>query len=187
VTLRTALALLAAVPAVASAQAIVRPTSAVINGGGPGVGSIADTFNGAGLSTNFVGGVTDFDAYLASNPTHGAAFTTEWFTEQGVTSATVTYDLGAVLGIDRFALWNEDAAGVALFNLLGSTNGTTFTTILSGVSPADNPVGSYPAQVFGFAAVDARYVRFEALRCPQPTGPATTAAASARSRSARRR
>jgi sensor domain CHASE-containing protein len=43
VTFRSVLALLVAVPAVASAQAIVRPTSAVINSGGPGFGSIADT------------------------------------------------------------------------------------------------------------------------------------------------
>jgi hypothetical protein len=88
-----------------------------------------------------------------------------------VTSATVTYDLGAVFGIDRFALWNEDAAGIAAFNLLGvDERAPRSPPMLAGVSPIDNPVANYPAQVFSFAAVDARFVRLEALRCPQPDG-----------------
>jgi hypothetical protein len=142
--LRIAFALLAAAPAVASAQAIVRPTSAVINSGGPGFGSIADTHNGNGLSTNFVSGVTDFDAYIAANPTHSFVFSgNEWFSELNTTSATVTYDLGAILSIDRFALWNEEVSGIGQFNLLGSTNGTTFSALLTGISPVDIPSGNY--------------------------------------------
>jgi hypothetical protein len=95
----------------------------------------------------------------------------EWFSNSGTTSATVTYDLGSVLSLDRFALWNEEVSGIGVFNLLGSSNGTTFTTLLSGVSPADTPPdGAYPAQVFSFAAADARFLRLEMSGCPQPNG-----------------
>ena len=53
----------------ASATVIVSPVSGAINSGGPGFGSLSETFNQNGLSIGFVSGVTDFDAYLGLGPT----------------------------------------------------------------------------------------------------------------------
>ncbi len=39
---------------------------AVINAGGGGFGSINDTFNQNGLSSNYVSGVDDFDIFMLS-------------------------------------------------------------------------------------------------------------------------
>lgn len=153
-----------------AAQSIIRPVAATINSGGSGFGDIADTYNGAGLSTNFVSGVTDFDAYIGAGPTHSYLFADrEWFSNLGTTSASVTYDLGGVFGIDRLALWNDEISGIGLLNLLGSIDGSTFAAFATGLTPTDNPEATdYGADVFAFATQSVRYVRFDMSRCPQP-------------------
>jgi PEP-CTERM motif len=144
----------------------------VINAGGPGFGTLVETVNQAGLSANFVSGVTDFDTYLAGNPTHTPTFSPfEWFSNSGTTSASVTYDLGAPYDIDRLALWNEESSGIGLLDLLWSTDNVNFSPLAAGLTPLDNPLGapsSYPAEVFAIAQTNARYVRFDMSRCPQP-------------------
>lgn len=132
--------------------------------------SIGNTIDQSGLSMNFTSGVTDFDAYVASNPTHTAAFNVfEWFTQQGVTSAVVNYDLGGIYNIDRMALWNEESSGIGQFNLLVSQDNVNFTTIGSNISPFDNPPNfDYLAEVFNIQDSLARYVRLEVSDCPQP-------------------
>jgi hypothetical protein len=146
---------------------IVAPTGAVINEGGPGFGSINDTFNQAGLSSGYTSGVTDFDSYIGTNPTHTQLFPTfEWFSEQDTTSASVTYDLGSLLGLDAVALWNEESSGIGTLALFGSADGVVFTA-LGIYNPFDNPLADYPAEVFSFAPTLAQYVRFDMSNCPQ--------------------
>jgi hypothetical protein len=148
---------------------IFSPVSGVINNGGTGFGSLADTYNQNGLVTKFVSGVTDFDSYLSINPTHTYAYAgNEWFSNFGTQSTTVTYDLGSVRSIDRLALWNEDASGIGRLNLAYSTDNITFSSLAAGLTPFNNALNSaYPADVFAFATTNARYVRFEASECRQ--------------------
>lgn len=155
--------------------AIVSPISATIDAGGPGFGSINNTLDHSGLTAGFASGVTDFDAYVATNPRHTMIFAGfEWFSNAGTTAAVVTYDLGEELTIDRLALWNEESSGIGTLDLLSSTDGATFTPLASGLHPTDNPLTSpldsppYPADVFAFAPSSARFVRFVASGCPQP-------------------
>ena len=154
----------------AGAAVILSPVSAVIDSSGPGFGTINDTFNQNGLTAGFTSGVTDFDAYLAGNPLHDWIFAgNEWFGNSGTSSAVVTYDLGALFTIDRLALWNEEASGIGLLDLLGSTDGIAFSPLASGLAPTDNfETDDYAADVFAFAATQVRYVRFEMSDCPQP-------------------
>lgn len=149
-------------------QTIIAPTSGVINSGGPGLGTLTETFNQAGLSTGYTPGVTNFDAYLASNPTHTTTFSGfEWFSNQFTTSAQVTYNFGGAFVIDRLALWNEEAAGIGTLNLSSSLDGITFAS-LGTFAPTNNiGGGSYRADVFGFAATSAQFVRFTMSNCPQ--------------------
>jgi len=85
-------------------------------------------------------------------------------------SATVTYDLGGPFTVDRLALWNEDSVGIGLLDLRYSSDGISFSPLSLGLTPTDNAeLADYPAQVFSFAATNARYVRFEMSRCPQGT------------------
>ncbi len=149
---------------------IIAPTSAVINAGGPGFGSINDTLNQNGLSFGYTSGLTNFNAYLASNPTHTVTFGGyEWFGEAGTTSAQVTYNLGGVTTIDALALWNEESSGIGNLSLLSSLDGINFTTFASNLIPTDN-TADYPADVFTFSAVTTQYVRFDITNSPQPNG-----------------
>jgi hypothetical protein len=149
--------------------AIISPVSATIDAGGPGFGSINDTINQRGLASTFTSGVTRFDTYLATTPLHTDIFAGfEWFSNSGTTGATVTYDLGAVITIDRLALWNEESSGIGTLNLLSSKDGVTFTPLVSGLHPTDNPVADYPADVFAFKPTGARFVRLVASDSPQP-------------------
>lgn len=167
---------LAAFGAIGSVQAgaIVSATSATINSGGPGFGSINDTLNQNGLNSGYVSGVTDFDTYIGSNPSHSSQFSGfEWFSNQGSSSASVTYNLGSSMSINAVALWNEEAAGIGSLNLLYSTDGINFTSLASNLNPTDNPPfpAPYFADVFAFGAVTAQYIRFDASACPQqPAG-----------------
>jgi hypothetical protein len=134
---------------------------------GPGFG-IGNTINQSGLNIGYVSGVTDFDVYLAMNPLHTiVALNNEWFTAGGVTSATVTYNLGSILNIDRIALWNEESSGFGQGIVSTSSDGTVFS-LLTTINPTDNPLADYGAQVFGFATTAAQYFRFELSGCPQP-------------------
>ena len=154
----------------ASADVILGAVAGTINAGGPGAGgSIPGTFDQSGLSSNYVSGVTDFDAYLATGPVHSIDFLLEWFSNEGTTSASVTYDLGAVYNIGRVALWNEDASGIGLLSLFGSTDNVSFAPLLLDISPTNNPIEvDYGPDVLQFAATDLRYVMFEMGDCPQP-------------------
>lgn len=153
---------------------IIAPVGATINNGGPGFGSIADTFNQSGLSTGYTSGATGFDAYLSGNPTHTLIFSGfEWFSEQGAGNNTVvTYDFGSVVGIDRLALWNEESSGVGKLDLLAAGEDLIFSEFATDLIPNDNPTGQdYLAQVFSFPAVSARYIRFNITDSPQlPAG-----------------
>ena len=152
----------------ANAGTIIGAQSAVINEGGPGFGSINDTFNQAGLSAGYTGGVTDFASYIASKPTHTVTFGGfEWFSNTGLDTASVTYDLGKLYNLSALALWNEESSGIGLLALFGSSDGNTFSSIGS-FSPADNPDNApYLAQVFNITSTQSRYVRFDMSGCPQ--------------------
>ena len=151
------------------AGVIQSPVAATIDAGGPGFGSINNTFDQSGLSAGFTSGVTDFDAYMALNPTHTVAFPGfEWFSNSGTVAATVTYDVGSIVTIARLALWNEESSGIGLLDLRSSTDGVTFSPLALGLTPTDHALINYPADIFAFGPVSARYIRFEMSRCPQP-------------------
>lgn len=153
----------------AQAGSIVSAVDATVLSGGPGVGDIADTYNLFGLYTDYVSGVTDFDAYFATNPLHDRDYVgQEWFSSEGTTSAIVSYDLGKVQSVQGMALWNEDGSGAGKLNILGSTNGTSWFNLLSNLSPTDNTYEDlYKADIFSWQSVDLRYVKLELSACPQ--------------------
>lgn len=115
--------------------------------------------------------MTNFDAYIASSPTHTLlAAGNEWFSALGVTRATITYDLGSVLTIDRMALWNEEFSGFGTGAIDISSDGTSFSA-LTTINPTDSPFGQdYGAQVFGLGTISTRFVRIDVSGCPQPNG-----------------
>lgn len=166
-----AVVLLGATLGSASAGVITAATGAVVNVNGPGNGDIANTYNGNGLAASYVSGVTDFASFVASTR-HTSAFAgNEWFSNFVQTSAIVTFDLGGLMRIGALALWNEDSAGAGTLNVSISTDGITFSSVLAGLTPTRAlGVPDYSAQVFDFAAVDARYIRLDMSSCADIPG-----------------
>lgn len=155
-----------AAPAIGS---IFSPIDGVIDVSGPGFGGLSDTFNQAGLSAGFTSGVTSFAAYDPAAVTHTLVFSgNEWFSEENTTSATVTYDLGSSIGIDKLALWNDEFSGIGSLDLFVSNDGMNFSSLALDLTPTNNPMNAdYVADVFSFGAVSARYIRFAMSGCPQ--------------------
>lgn len=152
----------ASLSASASAAVIQSPTAATASSTFAGCCAIERTIDQSGLSGTFTSGISDFDAYLATNPLHGLVFSNEWFSDNA-TTATVTFDMGAAYTIDRMAYWNEDAAnGPLQFNASGSTDGVTFGLLAANLVPTDHAANTdYPADVFGWAPQSLRYIRLE--------------------------
>ena len=163
------------------AASIVAPVSATIDVGGPGFGLISETFDQSGLSAGYTSGVTDFDDFLAGDPTHTSMYSGyEWFSNEFETTGRVTYDLGQEYLVSRLALWNEESSGIGVLNLSYSVNGTDFFALASNLVPSDNialdaqgqsmenPLPPfYLADVFPFAPTNARYIRFDMSQCAQ--------------------
>ena len=168
-TKSTYLALLAVLlsPIAANAGPILCATGATVDVGGSTGTDIVDTINQNGLSAGYTCGVTDFDSYIATDPSHTLGFTSEWFSSFGVSSAVVTYDLGVASFIDGLALWNEESSGIGVLDLFGSLNGVDFFSLASGLMPFDNPLDDYLPEVFSFDSVALQYIRFGMSECPQ--------------------
>lgn len=166
-----------------SAQAgpIISATNATINSG---LGfddvdnDIANTYNQAGLYNQYHSGITDFDSYIATSPFHTSDYNNnEWFSASTATS--ITYDLGRLADIDAIALWNEESAGIATFDLLGSIDGSLFFSLASALLPTDNPFDEnlpnadyrYLPEVFNFATANLQYVRLDISGCRGLKGP----------------
>ncbi len=168
--MKNTLAAALAVAALSTAQAgtIISAVNASVLSGGPGIGDIADTYNLFGLFNDYVSGVTDFDSYTASALHDFDYLGQEWFSNEGTTSAVVSYDLGKVQKIQGMAFWNEDGAGVGKLNLLGSTDGTSWFSLLNNLRPTDNTFqANYKADIYSWQSVALRYVKLEMSACPQ--------------------
>lgn len=140
--------------------------------------SILNTIDQSGLSLGYVSGETDFDIYLAGNPTHTSrANGNEWFSRdygtRRLASQTVTYGFSELTSINAFALWNEEFAGIGTTQLLSSLDGLTYT-LLSTITPVrstfapGSTIIPYSAQVFSFDLTSMLFFRLVIANCPGP-------------------
>lgn len=125
------------------------------------IGNIIDQ---SGLSSAYISGVSDFDAFLGSDPLHASdARDNDWFAGPGVTSGIIDFDLGGVYSLDRVAVWNEDATGVSQVNVFTSLDSLFSGTAFVGTFTLSNNTREqdYLADVLTLSAItDARFVRF---------------------------
>jgi hypothetical protein len=162
--------LIAATPSWASY--VLSPTGVYSNSAGhlDSTYAIENTINQSGLETGFVSGFTEWNSYFAGSPVHDTSpEMQEWYAPLGITTATLTFDLGGNYSIDQIALWNEDWAGINSFSVwfdndpvwdpftgAGATFGKTFPAV------SDNPIGNYPAELFVLDDIfDATYVHLK--------------------------
>ena len=129
------------------------------------------TIDQSGLTTHFISGETDFDAYVSTNPTHistNVPQTHAFTSSRPDPYINIDYDLGAFYSIESLVFWNygwPDSVAITGFNVLTS-NTTDFSDILFGgsfraVSDGDHLTRINQAQVFDLIDTTARYVRFQ--------------------------
>ncbi len=158
----------------AHADVIRSPTSVVLNTMGEYGPNFQDTdvIDQSGLSAGFTSGTSDFDTYLASNPTHEGNSLHAWYGSLNVVTGSVGYDLGASHSITRLALWNignnDDIPSIPFGS---NVRGFEVYTSAVGDFSAETLVGSFVAgsgsvgflkvgaQVFDVTDSVGRYVR----------------------------
>lgn len=164
---------LSAGAALATPAVLVSAKDHAIIAGGPGFGTLLETRDQSGLAAGYVDEVTPLHAFTAVT-THTVVFGGfEWFGESGTDSAIVSYFVSAspkVSGINHFALWNEESAGIGVFNLwFGAFAGDMSDLVLAGVSPTDHGLADYLADVYEFSPrANTGWWTLEMSRCPQP-------------------
>ncbi len=162
--LALAVALLLGLAPAARAGVILQPASASTDMG-TSDGSPDNTINQSGLSAGYTSGVTDFDTYIASNPTHNTQkIANDWFSAFGNPTGNFDFALGGTFTIQSFALWNEGGnfpANVRGFELLADDNAafSSPTSLGSFTASATGSGLAVPAQVFTFAPTSAAFVR----------------------------
>lgn len=147
---------------VSKADVIVQPTL-INNTMGSFSSDWLDSFtvDQSGLNINYTSNVTDFDAYIASNPQHlTTTVGTYWFSSNAQ-NGVMDFDLGEILAITRVALWNPGNSN--------STMGFNVYTSNDAGFGSSTFVGSYNLgianlpQVFDLDDSIGRYVRLEML------------------------
>jgi PEP-CTERM motif len=127
-------------------------------------GDILHTIDHTGLLTNFISGVTDFDTYIAGNPTHaGPNASNAWSAAVGNLPINLDYGLGASYSIGDLALWTS-------FGGFSINRFSVFTATNAGFVGATN-VGSFDAndtspviaQVFALAPSVGSFLRIQIL------------------------
>lgn len=143
--LTTAILIVLGASQLSQAGLIVSPNSIVANTLGQKAGNPAvNLINLSGLTgpNSFTSGVTDFDTYIAGNPTHDPDSSNVWISNN-IKVGDLDFDLGSSLTIDKFAFWNRG------FSSDSQLNGfTVFTSTVSNFSTSTN-VGSFNATMQG--------------------------------------
>lgn len=137
---------------------ILAPNAVSANTMGTYNGDIAHTFDQSGLSVGCASGVTDFDAYVAGNPTH-AVFSSSnaWAGLPGPVMGSIDYDLGLSITLESLALWtNRTASAITSLSVFVASN--------SGFDDATNvglfaPSPTLSVQAFATTPATGRFVR----------------------------
>jgi hypothetical protein len=150
------------------AGTIIQPVGVTSSmGESPGSVALIHLIDQSGLSVGYTSGVTDFDGYIAGNPTHEIANDTYWISSASATTGNLDFDLGGLRIIQAMALWNYgdgSTLNIIGFDLLGDADGdfsSGATTLLStqSANPNTGPTAAVLPEVFTFAPTLVRYVR----------------------------
>jgi len=159
----TAAALAAvAIAAPAHAGVIIKPAFVTVDVGGiASAPQAADNLiNQSGLAIQYTPGVTDFDEFMGLYQTHGSDLYTRWLSKSNVTTATLTFDFGEEVTLDRLGLWDDRSTTISTIRLSTPGLGVFRELAIYDVLQDD----SY-AQVFTFEPVTTRYLTFEITGC----------------------
>jgi len=129
---------------------------------------INNLINQQGLSSFYVSGVTDFDSYIASIPTHANGNDSSVSFDSGASTVRIDFDLAGASTIESLALWNRGFAtqGVKVFHLFASNDASFTSSSQLGSYTATAALGTLDeteAEVFSFDPTSARFIRMEVV------------------------
>jgi PEP-CTERM motif len=148
----------------ARADLILEPAAASTNMG-TADGSPDNARNQSGLRAGYTSLVTDFDTYIASNPTHNIIPTAENVWVSTIPTGNFGFDLGGTFTIQSFALWNWGGNvdfNVRGFELLADDNAAFSSPTSLGsfdANPNTGPGTAVLPEVFTFPPTSAAFVR----------------------------
>ncbi len=158
--------LLGGMAATARADSIVilEPVSTVTDMG-TSFGNLVRLRDQSGLSAGYTSSATEFDAYIASSPTHqNTGGGVAWGSAVGTPTGNVVFGLGSTTLITSMALWNRGSgvnARVVGFDLYAQSDnlfvGGTFLGSFTSSPGADDT--AVAAEVFTFAGTSAAFIR----------------------------
>ena len=150
-------------PSLASAGVILSPLTALASNTIDG--NIDRTIDQTGLSAPFISGVTDFDAYIASNPTHDSPGPANaWSGNAGLLPINLDYDLGAAYAVDTLALWTSfQGFSINRFQVFTANNAAFVGATNVGNFDANDTPPPMPAQIFDLLNTNAQYLRVQIL------------------------
>ena len=127
--------------------------------------------NQSGLSAVFTSGVTDFATYVAGNPTHAAVYYRRGghYKHSGpVLPGNIDFDLGSLVDIEQFGLWNTPSRGVTSIEIYTSSVADfTVSEFVGSYAPGTTTFWPlyypFPLQVFTLTPTTARYARLRIL------------------------
>ena len=125
---------------------------------------VEGAINQSGLSFGYTSGVTDFDSYIASNPTHMDRQATPGLPVPRFRVPSILISAALTLSM-RSHFWNlgsNFAANVTGFTLEAGTDSSFSNSIFLGSFTADpntGPNAATLAEVFGFAPTSASWIR----------------------------
>lgn len=143
----------------AQAGLIISADAVTANTMGTAGGSTDNLFNQTGLSAGFVSGVTDFDAYIGTDPTHAVNDAgNAWAGNPGPSLGFLDFDLGETYRVNSFALWTQaNPNGVNQFEILvdGVSAGLFNAALVTSAAIS--------AQVFDVGGLMGQTVRLDVL------------------------
>jgi hypothetical protein len=150
---------------------ILQPTSVTTTMGSFGAPWAATKMiDKSGLSVSYTSNVTNFDTYIAGNPTHShnahqitPADAQAWASSNNVLTGTITFNLGSLFVVESMALWNRIDAGIGGFTLLADADCDFTSGAVAVLSNRSALLGRSGAQVYGFIPTPAQYLRLQVL------------------------
>ena len=131
-------------------------------------GGIGNIINQSGLSANYINGVTDFDTYVAGNPTHAnAAGVGHWSSQPGTTTGNIDFDLGSNYIVSQIALWftvhpiaSNTFSTITTFTLFADDE-NTFAGATNLGNFTNSEFTDASVQVFDFSDTQAQFIRLQ--------------------------
>jgi hypothetical protein len=126
-------------------------------------GSINRTIDQSGLSAGFVSGVTDFDAYIAGNPTHAGPFDgNAWSASTASLPINLDFSLGGSYAVGDLALWTSFAGfSINRFIVFTSADASFATAFNAGSFDANDTLPPMAAQVFNLLPSTGAFLRIQ--------------------------